>query len=80
MRYIIPDVTKRLVEIDDDLLERARAILEQETIKGTVDAALRSVVDREAGLAFVEWLRQRDDFDLEAFEASREPDFPLQDE
>ncbi len=77
--YIIPDVAKRLVEIDDQLLERARAVSGQPTIKGTVETALKQMVQREDAVAFVEWLKTAE-FDLAAFEASREPDFPLQDE
>lgn len=41
-------MTNRLVEIDDDLLESARAALQTPTIKATVEEALRRVdSDRE---------------------------------
>ncbi len=37
-------MTKRLVDLDDDLLEEARAVLGDVTMKATVDAALRDFV------------------------------------
>ncbi len=39
--YILSVVTKRLVEIDDDLLDEARAQLGTATMKDTVNEALR---------------------------------------
>ena len=47
-------VTKRLVDIDDDALNAARARLGSQTIKETVNRALRQVADerrRELGAA-----------------------------
>ncbi len=38
-------MTKRLVDIDDLLLERARSLAGTETIKETVHAGLRRLVD-----------------------------------
>lgn len=50
-RYIFLVVTKRLVDIDDDLLDAARGWLGTTTIKDTVGQALRlAVADREEGL------------------------------
>ncbi len=40
-------VTKRLVDIDDDLLERAQALLGAATMKETVNRALQEVVDAD---------------------------------
>lgn len=37
-------MTKRLVDIDDDLLDRAREILGADTIKKTVNSALDELV------------------------------------
>ena len=37
-------MTKRLVEIDDELLARARELSDAETIKGTVEEALTRLV------------------------------------
>ena len=41
------DVTKRLVDIDDDLLARVREILGTPTMKDTVNGALEEVVKLE---------------------------------
>ncbi len=41
------EVTKRLVDIDDDLLERAQALLGAATMKETVNRALQEVVDAD---------------------------------
>lgn len=41
------EVTKRLVDIDDDLLARAREILGTPTMKDTVNGALEEVVKLE---------------------------------
>jgi Arc/MetJ family transcription regulator len=43
--YILPTMTKRLVEIDDALLAAAKAELQADTIKDTVNEALRRVAD-----------------------------------
>jgi Arc/MetJ family transcription regulator len=48
---------KRLVDIDDDLLEQARTIAGTDTIKDTVNAALRRLVDDERVLRHIERLR-----------------------
>jgi|SaaInlV_200m_DNA_5_1039737.scaffolds.fasta_scaffold00735_4 Arc/MetJ family transcription regulator len=40
-------VTKRLIDIDDELLAEARAILETNTMKDTVNAALERISDME---------------------------------
>ena len=40
-------MTKRLVDVDDDLLERARELLGAATMKETVNAALGEVVAAE---------------------------------
>lgn len=47
MTIYTPAVTKRLVDIDDDLLEAARRSLGTKGIKDTVHAALTSVSDAE---------------------------------
>lgn len=43
--------TKRLVEIDDELLTRARAAASTSTIKATVETALRRLVDHDTALS-----------------------------
>ena len=46
--YILPTMTKRLVEIDDALLAAAKAELQADTIKDTINEALRRVADERA--------------------------------
>lgn len=65
-------VTKRLVEIDDELLERARAAAGTDTIKATVQTALRRLVDQETVLRHVARLRQGT-LDLARIEDTRRP-------
>ena len=40
-------MTKRLIDVDDHALERARAMLDGATIKEIVNTALREFCDRE---------------------------------
>jgi hypothetical protein len=75
-------MTKHLVDIDDQLLERARAASGEKTIRGTVDAGLKRLANDELIKRHIARLR-RADYDLEPEEAMRllrEPDFPLQDD
>lgn len=64
-------MTKRLVEIDDELLARARAAAGTETIKATVETALRKLVDRETALRHVARLRKKGALDLAAVDEAR---------
>ena len=66
-------MTKRLVEIDDDLLRRARSITGTGTIKGTVNAALQRLVDDEKVIRHVERLRGPGALDLARIEEARRP-------
>jgi Arc/MetJ family transcription regulator len=66
-------MTKRLVEIDDDLLERARSIAGTATIKETVSTALRRLVDDQRVLRHVERLRSDGALDLASFDEARRP-------
>ncbi len=66
-------VTKRLVDIDDDLLARARSAAGTETIRATVEAGLRRLADQELALRHVRRLRRRGTLDLQRIEASRAP-------
>ena len=50
-------MTKRLVDIDDNLLERARRAAGTPTIKATVEAGLRRLVDAELTERHVRRLR-----------------------
>ena len=64
---------KRLVDIDDDLLERARTIAGTDTIKDTVNLALRRLVDDEKAVRHIERLRGSGALDLASVEESRRP-------
>ncbi len=64
---------KRLVDIDDDLLERARSIAGTDTIKETVNAALQRLVDDERVLRHIERLRGSGALDLARIEEARRP-------
>ncbi len=66
-------MTKRLVEIDDDLLAQARAAAGTETIKATVEAALQRLVDRETALRHVARLRKKGALRPARLEEARRP-------
>ena len=52
------------MEIDDEKLKAARAILGTRSKRGTVDAALDAVIDRRRRERLVERLQSMDGFDL----------------
>jgi Arc/MetJ family transcription regulator len=54
-------VAKRLIELDDGLLDRAQAALGTPTISATVRQALAVVADGDAGQAYVDLLASLDD-------------------
>jgi len=66
-------MAKRLVEIDDNLLERARSIAGTGTIKETVNAALQRLVDDDRVMRHVERLRGSGALDLARIEEARRP-------
>ena len=55
---------KTSVEIDDQLVEQARALLGTSSIKETIDGALREVIRREARRQEVRALAEMDGLDL----------------
>jgi Arc/MetJ family transcription regulator len=65
-------VAKRLVDIDDELLDRARRAAGTPTIKATVEAGLRRLVDSELTERHVRRLRLRG-LPLELVEEARAP-------
>jgi CO/xanthine dehydrogenase FAD-binding subunit len=70
-------MTKRHVEIDDDLLQYVMEWLGTKTIKETVELALRDVADQPARLAMVEsWLNDpfHDARKIEALEKAMQRD------
>lgn len=66
-------MTKRLVDIDDTLLERARQAARTETIKETVNTALKGLVDADTALRHVARLRRAGALDLDRVEEARRP-------
>lgn len=66
-------MTKRLVEIDDELLGQARVAAGTKTIKATVETALQRLVDRDTALRHVARLRKKDALDLAVLEEARRP-------
>jgi Arc/MetJ family transcription regulator len=65
-----------LVDIDDDLLERARSLAGTSTIKATVEAGLRRMSDETLIRRHLERLRRPDALDETALETAREPRAP----
>lgn len=61
---ILTNVTKRLVDIDDDLLEQVRQIVGASTMKEAVNGALQHVVDFDLRVRHVERLRSMEGIDL----------------
>jgi Arc/MetJ family transcription regulator len=66
-------MTKRLIEIDDALLEQARSVSQQRTIRATVEAALQNLVEAATLAEHIEWLRSDDSLDLDALDLARQP-------
>ena len=66
-------MTKRLVDIDDDLLERARSVSGSDTLKETVNRALQRLVDDETVLRHVQRLREPGALDMGKIEEARRP-------
>ena len=66
-------MTKRLVEIDDQLLARARTVAGTDTIKATVETALKSLVDQDTALRHVARLRKPGALDMDRINEARRP-------
>jgi Arc/MetJ family transcription regulator len=77
---ILGTVTKRLVEIDDELLERARAASGAPTIKGAVEAGLQRLVRDQVVDDHIAWLRAGDGLELDALREARAPRLPVLDD
>ena len=65
IRIYRDEVTKRLVDIDDDLLARAREILGTPTMKETVNRALQEVVDADLRRRHADRLFSMEGLDLD---------------
>lgn len=57
-------MTKRLVDIDDELLEKVRSLRGASTMKEAVNGALQHVVDFELRVRHVQRLRSMEGIDL----------------
>lgn len=62
---IFVHVTKRLVDIDDDLLEQVRQVTGAATMKEAVNGALKHVVDLDLRLRHVRRLLRLEGLDLD---------------
>lgn len=51
-------MSKRLIDVDDEVLEQARALLEGATIKDTVNTALQEFCNRDTMLRLLSHLQQ----------------------
>jgi Arc/MetJ family transcription regulator len=70
-------VTKRLIDIDDELLAQARELVDADTIKGTVEEALRKLIRIEMGrLHIEELLESLEPNAVELLEENRRPTPP----
>jgi Arc/MetJ family transcription regulator len=58
-------VSKRLVDVDDDLLEQASRVLGAKTMKETVNRALENVVSSDLCRRHTERLRKMEGIDLD---------------
>jgi Arc/MetJ family transcription regulator len=66
-------VTKRLVEIDDELLERAQAATGAPTIRGAVEAGLKRLVQDQVVRDHIIWLCAGHALDRDALREARAP-------
>jgi Arc/MetJ family transcription regulator len=66
-------MAKRLVEIDDDLLERARAAAGTPTIRATVEAGLRRLADQAVVLQHIRRLSRPGVLNREKLAEARAP-------
>ena len=72
-------MTKRLIEIDDDLLDRARAVSRATTIRETVETALRRMIGDNPAKRHLETMLALPPLDLDAIEEASRPRYPLSD-
>ncbi len=68
-------MAKHLVEIDPELLERARAAAGTETIRATVEEGLRRLASTAVALRHIQRLSKRG-LDLRKLEEARAPRMP----
>jgi len=63
-------VSKTSVEVDQDIVRQAAAILGTRTMRETIDAALREVVHAKRRLELIALLGEEGRFDFDAAEAA----------
>lgn len=63
-------MSKTSVEVDYDIVRQAAAILGTRTLRETIDAALREVVDAKRRLELVALLSEEGRFDFDAANAA----------
>lgn len=67
---ILSAMSKTSVEVDQDIVREAAAILGTRTLRDTIDAALREVVHAKRRLELVALLSQEGRFDFDAAEGA----------
>jgi Arc/MetJ family transcription regulator len=67
---VLRTMSKTSVEVDQDIVREAAAILGTRTLRNTIDAALREVVHAKRRLELVALLSQEGRFDFEAAEGA----------
>ena len=63
-------MSKTSVEVNQDIVREAAAILGTRTLRETIDAALREVVHAKRRLELIALLREEGKFDFDAAEAA----------
>lgn len=63
-------VSKTSVNIDRDIAAQAAAILGTDTLRDTINASLREIVDAKRRLELIALLSEPDRFDFEAADAA----------
>ena len=71
------EMSKRLIDIDDKLLERARAAAGTATIKATVEAGLRRLANEATVVEHIRWLRRSGTLSVEKLAEARGSRVPL---
>lgn len=74
--YIVR-MTKRLIEIDDDLLERARAAAGTPTIRATIQAGLERLAAQAVTVQHIRRMRRRSAVDRDRLAEARASRIPL---
>jgi Arc/MetJ family transcription regulator len=68
--YILIDASKTSVDVDRDIAAQAAAILGTDTLRDTINASLREVVDAKRRLELIALLSDPERYDFEAADAA----------